>query len=646
VIDCLADGLRQAGHKNLGYLIALCPPGGPPLLVLAVRYFFRRAVEDDPQLARGLIFSKLEGLQQAQKQGLDALDRMLAKHGQRLEAALDRFQETLAQTHGAVLDVQVEQQRQGQQLQEIYQAVLEMKRLHDLQASVVRPRDSLSIRSEEDRRRVKTLIARYRELPEEQQRKMPALTNDLGMLQMAAGDFAGAGQSFRRATALAPDPQAKGEGHLNAYRAALECGDCGSALKELLEAVKLDAQRFATFPMGKYQPLRILGAGGFGVAFLCRHRLTGGQVVVKALTGEGLDRGVEAVFAEAAHLQQLDHPGIIRVQDCGYTLPATKARPYVVMDYFEGQTLEECAKHESLAVEDVLEVARQIAEGLEAAHARGILHSDIKPANVLVRREGGGWRVKLIDFGLAVRPQALRNTVSNVSGLRHTVVGSSIAGTLEFAPPEQLGKLPGVAVRPYSDVYSFARTCCYALFQTPHPTGRHWGQIPKSLSDLLSECLEEEPKKRPQGFGEMKLRLISLDTSSRTEPRPNGSVARPDDDPAERPPVAVIPKVNSIGMRLAFIPAGRFLMGSPETEFGRGADEGPQHEVILRHSFLMGAYPVTVAQFREFVRATPYHIRPEMTPRLALAMHVAEGARARQSGSGVDDKPAAPGMPG
>ena len=126
-------------------------------------------------------------------------------------------------------------------------------------------------------------------------------------------------------------------------------------------------------------------AGGFGVAFLCQHRFLKAPVVVKTLTGD-LDRGIDEAFAEAQALRQLDHPAIIRVQDCGFASPDGEARPYLVMDYFEGQTLEAPARERTLTADDLLAVARQVAQGLKAAHARGILHRDVKPANILVRR--------------------------------------------------------------------------------------------------------------------------------------------------------------------------------------------------------------------------------------------------------------------
>src|SRR5262249_38145177 len=145
---------------------------------------------------------------------------------------------------------------------------------------------------------------------------------------------------------------------------------------------------------------------------------------------------------------------------------------------------------------------------LHAAHGRGILHRDVKPANLLVRRPAAGadWQVKLIDFGLALRRTG-RDTLLASS---NTLTGSSIAGTLDYAPPEQMGKLPGTPVGKAADVYGFARTCCYGLFQTPQPLPRHWRSIPEPLADLLESCLEDQPARRPQDFQAVLDRLEGL----------------------------------------------------------------------------------------------------------------------------------------
>src|SRR5262249_7645299 len=145
-----------------------------------------------------------------------------------------------------------------------------------LEARPVKAGDTLSIRTDLDRRRAEELLDYYRRLPPEQRRARPALLNGLGRLEFAVNDFEGAQKLFREAAAGAPAAAARAEAHYNAYRAALERLPEGrdEALASLLEALKLAPDRFAPFPMADYEPVRVLGAGGFGVTFLARHRLS------------------------------------------------------------------------------------------------------------------------------------------------------------------------------------------------------------------------------------------------------------------------------------------------------------------------------------------------------------------------------------
>ena len=140
----------------------------------------------------------------------------------------------------------------------------------------------------------------------------------------------------------------------------------------------------------------------------------------------------------------------------------------------------------------------------------------MKPANLLVRKEAAGWQVKIIDFGLAM-PQKVAETSQKASTARQreTMIGSSIAGTLDYGAPEQMGRRKE-PVGPYSDVYGWAKTCCYALFQTTQPLMKHWKSVPEPLAELLETCLEEDPNNRPQGFLEILTALDGLAAAFRS----------------------------------------------------------------------------------------------------------------------------------
>ena len=446
----------------------------------------------------------MDRLSKGQEEGFAALATAMAQQGRRLEELLGDVRTVVVETHSAVLDLQGKIEGQTEQVRQVGQAVQKLLEQHQLQRRELRPGDSLSIRSDTERQLVKQLVARYRALPEGDRKGVPALLNAVGKLEVVAGDFDAAQKDFQTVALLEQDDKAQAEAHHNAFLASLAKRDWTEAMQELVKAIKLDGKRFAPFPVGKYQPVRILGAGGFGVAFLCKHKYMDAQVVVKTLGREDLGRDADKVFMEAQVLRQLDHPAIIRTSDCGYVDPAGKSRPFLVMDYFHGGTLEEYVKkHGPLPLNDLLAVVRPAAEGLQAAHGKGILHRDVKPANLLVRKEGTGWQVKVIDFGLAVRHKVAQATMNASTAKRgKTQVGDGIAGTIDYAAPEQMGRRKD-PVGPYSDVYGWAKTCCYALFQTTQPLPKHWNSIPQPLAQLLERCLDEEPKNRPAGFREV-----------------------------------------------------------------------------------------------------------------------------------------------
>src|SRR5262249_31091228 len=165
-----------------------------------------------------------------------------------------------------------------------------------MQKGEVKPHHSFSIRSEDERDAVKRLLARFRQLPLEQQKQVPALLNGLGKLQFGSQDFDGARQTFVAVAEKVHDTAAQAEAQFNAYRAALEEKKWADALAAIQQAATLDTQRFAPFPLQRYQPKKILGAGGFGTAFLCHDRFFNSEVVVKTLHDAALERNMNDVF--------------------------------------------------------------------------------------------------------------------------------------------------------------------------------------------------------------------------------------------------------------------------------------------------------------------------------------------------------------
>ena len=147
---------------------------------------------------------------------------------------------------------------------------------------------------------------------------------------------------------------------------------------------------------------------------------------------------------------------------------------------------------------------------MRAAHEHGILHRDIKPDNILVRKDGSTWKVKIIDFGLALRKQTIETSMAARSA-GDTILSSSVAGTVKYAPPEQMGEMKGVKSGPYSDVFSFGKMCCYAMFKTTEPKRRQWSEIPEELAEALEKCTEHDLKHRWPNFEPVLKVLEALD---------------------------------------------------------------------------------------------------------------------------------------
>src|SRR5436190_231382 len=148
--------------------------------------------------------------------------------------------------------------------------------------------------------------------------------------------------------------------------------------------------------IGPYEITSPLGEGGMGVVYRAHDTKLGREVAIKALPdafASDSDR-LQRFQREAQILASLNHPNIAQI----YGLEESDKNRCIVMELVEGQTLQERLKREPIPIDEALQIAKQIAEALEAAHEKGIIHRDLKPANVKITPEGN---VKVLDFGLA-----------------------------------------------------------------------------------------------------------------------------------------------------------------------------------------------------------------------------------------------------
>ncbi|MGH2743923.1 MAG: serine/threonine-protein kinase, partial [Thermoleophilaceae bacterium] len=201
--------------------------------------------------------------------------------------------------------------------------------------------------------------------------------------------------------------------------------------------------------LGRYRLERRLGAGGFGVVWLAWDEKLEREVAVKAIPLE--NGGGERVEREARAAARLNHPGIVGI----YELAADEHDVYLVSELVRGRTLAELLRAGAIADRDVARIGMALCDALDHAHARGVIHRDVKPQNVMVVADpaAGAGFAKLADFGVAhVRSMGDREAGHPAEGDPLTRTGD-VVGTLAYMAPEQAD---GARTTPASDVYSLA----------------------------------------------------------------------------------------------------------------------------------------------------------------------------------------------
>ena len=295
----------------------------------------------------------------------------------------------------------------------------------------------------------------------------------------------------------------------------------GPAVEEASRLLRKEKPLISGERIGTYLIIKSIGAGGMGEVYLAKDKF-GRMVALKVLNKhfEGSDSGVARFQQEARSLLALNHPNIVTIYDIGQV----DSVYYIASELVEGETLRQRIDKGDIDVAESLEIAIQIGTALAAAHEKGIVHRDVKPENVMIRRDG---YVKVLDFGIA--RLTANNTVTDSDALTvrkiHTEEGT-VVGTAPYMSPEQAR---GLTVDARTDNWSLAvviyesiagRKPFYGetvqdvlravLEKEPAPLARYANDIPEGLEWIVSRALRKEIEARYQTASELLFDLKEL----------------------------------------------------------------------------------------------------------------------------------------
>jgi serine/threonine-protein kinase len=281
--------------------------------------------------------------------------------------------------------------------------------------------------------------------------------------------------------------------------------------------------------LGPYEIIAAIGAGGMGEVYKARDTRLDRAVAIKVLPDSlASDPEFRERFdREARTISQLTHPHICTLYDVG----EAAGTAFLVMEYLEGETLEQRLRTRALPLDEALQIAIQIADALSVAHHRGIVHRDLKPGNVMLTKSGA----KLLDFGLA-KTSGAGASATDLSMLRTTPANltteGAIVGTFQYMAPEQL---EGGEADARSDIFAFgallyelvsgrkafdgrsrASLIAAILEHDPPPLTSLQPLAPSSLDHIVAKCLVKNPDDRWQSARDVTTELKWLGSTHET----------------------------------------------------------------------------------------------------------------------------------